>query len=316
MLCVLESSGITVPTTATLTQIRALYQQASPDLQQNGVQSGDSNETACIADGIETKENSESVNHDMPNSNEEATAEIIRLKQRIEVLELHNRLAELENRTYENATHMPKLLHPDEVKQIIPLLDENTSFTQWMRTVQHSAEMHSWDDQTTLRYASSQLTGAAKEWYCGFRNSITSLQTFTEGMGKAFPDQQNEAAIHKKLFQVFKSVDETNAAYIFRVNALGKTGNISNEAIITYIIRGLSRDPMYPNLLAKEFKDIYDLISHVKRCEIHLQMREPPTFIPRSSHPNRFASTFNTKAQSTNKREDVVRCFNCSSFGH
>lgn len=53
-----------------------------------------------------------------------------------------------------------------------------------MKTVQHSAEICGWDDQTTLMYASSELTGAAKEWYSSFRKSITSFQEFADGMEK------------------------------------------------------------------------------------------------------------------------------------
>lgn len=50
-------------------------------------------------------------------------------------------------------------------------------------------------------------------------------------------------------------------------------GNVGDEAIITYIIRELSRNRMYDNEVAKEYKDIYDIIDHVKRCEMHYQMR-------------------------------------------
>ncbi|XP_041774923.1 uncharacterized protein LOC121595216 [Anopheles merus] len=74
---------------------------------------------------------------------------------------------------------------------------------------------------------------------------------------------------------------------------------------------------MYNNLVAKEYKDIYDLIGHVMRCEMHYQMRELPAPMPRMLPANRFTSTpsVNTKTQPANKREEV-RCYNCSSFGH
>lgn len=68
-----------------------------------------------------------------------------------------------------------------------------------------------------------------------------------------------------------KRNDESYAAYIFRVHVIVKTANVSDAAIIMYTI------PMYNILVAKEYKDVYDLIDHVKRCEMHYEMRAPST---------------------------------------
>ncbi|XP_040151490.1 uncharacterized protein LOC120893581 [Anopheles arabiensis] len=313
MLCALQSAEITVPCTATLMQIRALYKEAYPSSQQNG----DSNDTMCNAAIAESKEESvtQIMKTDVIKENDEAAAEIVLLKQKCEILELRNKLAALESQSREYS-NTARLLHPEEVKQIIPMFGEGASFLQWIKTVKHSAEVYGWTDQMTLMYASSQLTGAAKEWYSGFRHSVTSFKEFAEGMGKAFPDTHNEAAIHKKLLHTFKRNDESYAAYIFRVHALGTTGNVSNAAIITYIIRGLSRDPMYDNLVAKEYRDVYDLIDHVNRCEMHYQMREPPSSPTRPQPSSRFTSMLKTNTKPANGREEMVRCYNCSSFGH
>ncbi|XP_035909248.1 uncharacterized protein LOC118510933 [Anopheles stephensi] len=163
-----------------------------------------------------------------------------------------------------------------------------------------------------LSYASSRLTGAASEWYNGFRNTLKTFDDFANGITKAFPDRCNEAVIHNQLASVNKKSTESYTSYVFRVNALGKSGNVSEEAIITYAIRGLSHDPLYESLVAKDYRDSYELIDNIKRCETHLLMRknlERRSVPSQSTHTPRFSVNRQTVTE-------PPRCYNCSDFGH
>lgn len=157
-----------------------------------------------------------------------------------------------------------RLLHPEELKHLIPEFSEGTGMTRWLQTIEHYAGMYGWTDATCLLYASCRLVGAALEWYNGFRNIINSYAAFRLMLVKAFPDHRNEADVHQELQQVAKQSNESYEHFVFRVNALGISGGVSTEAIIVYVIRGLSHDPIYESLISRQYEDIYQLLDHIK----------------------------------------------------
>lgn len=155
-----------------------------------------------------------------------------------------------------------RLLHPEELKHLIPEFSEGTGVTRWLQTIEHYARMYGWTDATCLLYASCRLVGAALEWYNGFRNVIDSYAAFRVMLVKAFPDHRNEADIHQELQQAMKHPTESYEHFVFRVNALGLSGQVSTQAIIVYVIRGLSHDPIYESLISRQYLDIYQLLDH------------------------------------------------------
>ncbi|XP_040175122.1 uncharacterized protein LOC120908273 [Anopheles arabiensis] len=128
----------------------------------------------------------------------------------------------------------------------------------------------------------------------------------------AFPDRCNDAVIHSQLAAAYKKSAESYTSYVYRVNALGKSGNVSDDAIITYAIRGLSRDPLYDSLVTKDYSNIYDLIDNIKRCETHLLMRKNIERRIPSAHYSNFSRLVAPRQAPT----ETPRCYNCSDFGH
>ncbi|XP_049277896.1 uncharacterized protein LOC125761102 [Anopheles funestus] len=229
-------------------------------------------------------------------------AEIIALQEKIKAMELRHPNTD------------GKLAHPEEVKYLIPEFSDGLGINQWLKTIRHNSEIYSWQDRTKLLYASGRLTGAAREWFDGFRNTIKTFDEFAEEIKKAFPDQANEALIHSQLASVSRKPSESYNSYVYRVNALGKKGRVSEEAIITYAIKGLSRDPIYNCLITRDYSDIYELIDFIKRRETH--------FLIRKTQDTRNPSSYSANASKTNTGKEMAterngqRCYNCSDFGH
>nr|XP_029709206.1 uncharacterized protein LOC109622675 [Aedes albopictus] len=210
-----------------------------------------------------------------------------------------------------NATVQEKLLHPDELKHLIPEFREGAGVTKWLNTIEHYAELYGWQDRTVLLYASCRLAGAAREWYNGFRDVINTFEEFDRFIKKAFPDQRNEADIHQELQQAVKMSGESYENFVFRVNALGINGSVSNAAIIVYIIRGLSNDPIYDCLVSRRYGDIYELLEHIKWCETNLHFRR------KKGTAVQLAEITKTQARtmSTKQTQQIV-CYNCNEEGH
>lgn len=134
--------------------------------------------------------------------------------------------------------------------------------------------MYGWTEKTSLLYASCRLNGAAREWFNGFRSTINTYVSFKRDLLRAFPDHRNEADIHQELQRVNKNANESYESFVFWVNAIGINGGVSTEAIIVYVIRGLSHDPIYDSLISRQYNDIYELLQHVKWCESNIQHRK------------------------------------------
>ena len=314
----LESVSCPNSEPATIGKIRALY---------NDVLSiTNTIESECIVQGDVDPKPTYSVTKEEASSakpmhlSNHVEDEIAILKQRLEILELRSKIAVLENEKQASKINQPLL--PEALKQIIPQFEDGVGVNHWLKVIDHSSEMYGWDDNTTMLYASSRLVGAAKEWYNGCRSEICTLSEFTAGLKRAFPDNRNEAAIHKELMSVAKRRDETYTAFIYRVNAIGKSGNVSDEAILTYIINGLARDRIYDNLVVRDYKDIYELMAHIQRCETLLKMRDTPSTSSyqrlENTRVNENQREKPNRAAQINRKDALasVRCYNCSSFGH
>lgn len=185
MFCALQVMDIPTPVTATIGQIRTLYEGVNTD----PIEDIDP-EPAC----------SEANANALCSPLSEAEEEIAMLKQRIEILELRNKIAALD--TGQRPANKCQPLQPDLLKQIIPEFEDGTGVNQCIKAIRQSAAMNEWDDNVTLLYASCRLAGAAREWYKGYREKINTLEEFIAGMRKAFPDHRNEAAVHKELSNV------------------------------------------------------------------------------------------------------------------
>ncbi|XP_035916250.1 uncharacterized protein LOC118513957 [Anopheles stephensi] len=243
ILCALAAANIEVSPTATISQLRRMNEENVAKAEECTVNNGvSSQENTCIDDAVTLNEASATVDTKMEEytrngvGNEDTIVkpivheEISEASLRFELIVLREKVKAMELR---HPNTDGRLAHPEEVKYLIPEFSDGLGISQWLKTIQHNSEIYGWQDRTKLLYASGRLTGAAREWFDGFRNSIKTFDEFTDEIKKAFPDQANEALIHSQLASVSKKPSESYNSYVYRVNALGKKGRVSEEAIIT-----------------------------------------------------------------------------------
>ncbi|XP_041786481.1 uncharacterized protein LOC121603234 [Anopheles merus] len=316
LLCALEVANIEVPPKATLPQLRMLYEQSVPKNKMEEQSTQNFIPQRVCADEDEVTNNGNHVaaaailmkDKAAPTSSTQG-ASFDATSHQLELMALRAKIMEMEQRqTFTDG----RLVHPEELKHLIPEFSDGLGINKWINTIRYNSELYGWQDRTMLLYAGSRLTGAASEWYNGFRNTLKTFDEFADTIKKAFPDRCNEAVIHSQLASVYKKISESYTSYVYRVNALGMSGHVSEEAIITYVIRGLSRDPLYDSLVTKDYRDIYDLIDNIKRYESHLLLRKNPE--RRSpSHINTISPRPIPPRQTTT---EPLRCYNCSNHGH
>lgn len=225
------------------------------------------------------------------------------------------------------AVGFERCFHPEELKQLIPLFKEGGGVSDWLQTIDHYRGMYSWSSKTTLLYASCRLSGAAYQWYLGERPSILAWDDFKAKICVAFPDYEDEADVHRRMAKCVKDGKESYDNYVFRMNAIGQNGKLSNSAIIKYIISGLSYDPLYGSIATRKYATIYELLEHIRYCESNQEMCKRRSYTTKVNFAKAATVTGGSKKQhedsrSSNdgdghpKRNSKDECFNCHGSGH
>ncbi|XP_055622779.1 uncharacterized protein LOC129766284 [Toxorhynchites rutilus septentrionalis] len=217
-----------------------------------------------------------------------------------------------------------RFFHPEELKQLVPVFKEGIDVKQWIEAFDHYRKLYLWSEKSTLLYASCRLAGAAHQWFLGVQQQISSWRDFKRMILLAFPVREDEVDIHRKLSRCIKDSKESYDNYVFRMNALGQKGKLSNAAIIKYTISGLSYDALYPSIASRQYDSIYELLNQIRYCEANQELFKRRSLPARSQ---KFQPTvINTtpkKPQEENqtsiqaipiKRSD--ECYNCHGSGH
>nr|XP_029717551.1 uncharacterized protein LOC115260633 [Aedes albopictus] len=219
-----------------------------------------------------------------------------------------------------------RYFHPEELKQLIPLFKEGSGVSDWLQTIDHYRVLYSWSSKTTLLYASCRLSGAAYQWYLGERPTIPAWDEFKAKICVAFPEHEDEADVHRRLAKCVKDGKESYDNYVFRMNAIGQKGKLSNSAIIKYVISGLSYDPLYGCIATRKYETIYELLEHIRYCESNQEMCKRRTYLPKANASRPNAGVGGRKQHDENrpnndgegqpKRSPKDECFNCHGPGH
>ncbi|XP_055551397.1 uncharacterized protein LOC129733855 isoform X2 [Wyeomyia smithii] len=213
-----------------------------------------------------------------------------------------------------NEERRERSLHPEEVKKLLPTFASGKDVKKWCANVNHFKMMYNWTDQTTLLYASCQLEGAAREWYKSVQTKIATWTQFQMSIQTAFPDDDNEAEIHLVMSDICKQKTESYEHYVFRAEALAARGHMSEQAKVTYIIRGLSLDPIYDQISSNRFGSCLELLNRIRWCESNNTIRRKRSALTTTTEGA--SKQQNTNAAAVKSGQNNRKCFNCNALGH
>ncbi|KXJ72535.1 hypothetical protein RP20_CCG017781 [Aedes albopictus] len=210
------------------------------------------------------------------------------------------------------------LLHPLEVERIIPAYDGKQSSARWIAKIEGYAQSYGWTSRSCLHYAHTRLTGTARKWFEAQDEGSLSWIRFKQLLLQAFPGYTNEAEVHFKLANRVRGKDEDAESFVYDVQRIAKEGNLSEEAIITYVVRNINDDKLQEHLISKDPRRCVDAVSCIQRF---VRMRE--TVLPKPIVPMKKEMKLLPVRQSTAPDSEdslkipfVRRCFNCNELGH
>lgn len=204
-------------------------------------------------------------------------------------------------------------LRPKDIADIIPIFDpsktSSLTATLWIERVRSIANTYDWGDATTVLHAATKLRGAARTWYNNTVENLTDWETFKDALINGFPTVINEADVHFELAAVRKNKNESYEEYFYNTIAIAKKGNLSDAAVIKYIINGMDDAEMRKTLSLMAINTPQELLLRIKQCE-----DRPLRNITRPETKNISKNKYSGHVMTSSPARDT--CFNCGRRGH
>lgn len=207
----------------------------------------------------------------------------------------------------------PAVANKKEIADMIPEFNpsklSSLSSNQWVRKTESIGSAYSLDGTTLALHAAMKLRGAARLWHDGAPDCATTWDRFKCAFLEAFPTSTNEADVHAELMRRKKRKEETYEEYFYEMVAIAKKVEISDQAVVRYIIGGLNQTDMMRSLSLQLHDSPIELLRRIKNYE-DTMVQEPC----RSNQ--RLDKTANHREAGHTGYMGKKRCYNCNELGH
>jgi hypothetical protein len=151
--------------------------------------------------------------------------------------EVHKAIRDVKNET-------PKIakIKGHYAASLIPEFDpdgEECTVKAWIRKIDQLGEIHEWDEITKSFHLQDKLRGQARKWYNRLESYDYSWQEWKQMLGRAFPKHRDYSNLLEEMMQRKKLPTETMTKYYQDKIALCFRCNLSDNASVSCIIRGL-----------------------------------------------------------------------------
>jgi hypothetical protein len=212
-------------------------------------------------------------------------------------------------------------LHYSELKELLhefnPESNNCPTSTIWIAGLERLAAVHKWTENDKLFAAIKQLRGSAKLWWEGVMTTVTTYQSFKGQFIEGFPDMADDVNIHMLLNQRLRQPAEPIEVYFYDMKSIGKKGNLSDAAIMKYIIRNLGDPILTKSLSVTVPRNLNELLKQLKWSEEISYQQQSSTrsfYAPSSSFAPPSGKVHREQAAATSST--MVRCYNCGVQGH
>ncbi|XP_041770901.1 uncharacterized protein LOC121592984 [Anopheles merus] len=341
MLCALEYAKVNVPTTATISQLRKLYNANVGNIDEPGVLSNvptdietskaegklalstelvnaENNGAAILRSAVRHAENNavshdstsvgtlENATHLVPNPVNTAPSvheEIELLKKKLEILELKQRISLLEAPVVTHTTQQPLFIKFNEFVDVFSG-DKGEHVDRWFKELERTFLPYRMDGTMKFHSTRQLLTGTAALFAKSL--DITTYHELKNNLIQNFGTTTSLENVYKQLRGRRLARNEPVIRYILDMQAMACDVPIPEMDLINIIIDGLG-DPINEAWIRFSAKSMGDLKQLLKRYE---EIRPRNAATPSSS-----GSICQPLGSSSNQQSEV-RCYNCSKFGH
>lgn len=191
-------------------------------------------------------------------------------------------------------------MFPQEIENLIPEFNPAIiSVQRWIQKIENLGKVFNWNCSDVLRCALMRLGIVSKLWLNTVE--IEEWSEFKRKIIRAFPSKVDEVDVHCMLVNRVKHPEESYETYVFDIMAKARMVNLSEEAVMKYIIHGIQNIDLRLVLASTMFGSTEDMLGALCRYESQERMKE----MVKVNSVDQFAS-----------RKSQMECFNCREQGH
>ncbi|XP_061502995.1 uncharacterized protein LOC133391638 [Anopheles gambiae] len=351
MLCALENAKVPVPPTATIAQIRMLYEELFPRshvVAEQKLAPEVTHESVDTGDLAIKQMNDEQEIVKTANSGGLET-ELETLQKELQVLELRQKIAMLKSSNIAS-TSLPSSSSPPPLPlptaqpvppsltsspplplplpTVLPVYVPNfedfigkfsgerggVGVEHWFREFEQVCSLYTLNDQLKFFCMRRLLTDTAAIF--AKTSGACTYETLKADLISTFTSKTSLEEVFKKLRARHLSQHESITRYVLEMQQIAGTV-IPEEDLVNIIIDGID-DPINTSSIRFAAKSLEHLKTLLKKYETFRQTRGvTPTPAPlRTKPPAPPRSTGPSRQWAQNNNNEPARCFNCSQFGH
>lgn len=349
----LRRSTIPFPATATLAQLRALYDesQAGPSVLSATASSAAGSNTlleaddprpgqivnevsaaaddaGCLSAGVSSAASSVAGSDLVPSDDEQPAvvppsiqateAMLARLRKEKELLLLQREIAQMRGEVRPATVNRMNRIEFKDVENAVSEFtgDDEYSVRKWISDFEEVVDAYEVDDRFRYMAARRLLKGTAKIF---LRNkNLPDWPSLRSALRRRFDRQLTGMEVREKMARRYKKADESYQRYVSEMEEIARQAEgISEAEIIEAIIYGL-RDHSGQAAVLDTANSVEELVQMLGRYEKRRAMAGRASAAAHARGNSSSASDKRVKPSDGNSKDgkEKVRCFNCSKFGH
>lgn len=219
---------------------------------------------------------------------------------------------------------MQRGIRPSDLINVLPEFDPSSTTsltsTPWIKRVTDIKNSYQVPDKMIIITVASKMKTSSRLWYDGTHHSFTNWELFCTDFKSCFPSMANDSNVHVKLMTRTRSINESIDNYFYEMLAIGRSSNVTDDAIIRYIITGLNNSALINALSTRVFTNVYSLLEAIKMFNgINEQHRIRGELLKpnKVSHGNDDVQIISSdEASETSTQKFFPKCYNCNEMGH
>lgn len=223
-----------------------------------------------------------------------------------------NRRNQVEHESGKNSVRFA-LSYKDVEESIRPFSGEDDyPVERWIGDFEEAALLFDWDDLRMLIFAKKSLKGLAKTFILG-EKAIRTWEQLKNCLAEEFSSRLNSADLHQLLSERKRKKDEGVREYSLAMKELASRGTIEEDALIQYIIKGISDEEsskiiLYGATKYSEFKEKLKAYERIKRTTPETTNLQKVQRNDSTKKPDKISEV------KSHKKSD--RCYACGEVGH
>lgn len=186
------------------------------------------------------------------------------------------------------------------------------SIESWVTDFEENSMLFGWDPIQKLIYGKRLLSGLAKLYIQG-EKGLTTWEKLKFALTNEFSVKMNSAELHDILSKRKMRREESVQEYYLVMKELASRGNVEDEALMQYVINGISGDQSSKGILY----GAYTLSEFRDKLRTYNQMRDNQN--RRHNTPNVTAGMPKIPERKVDDKRSIaatVKCYNCNKMGH